>query len=224
MTDYATLAEFKVTVPLASTDASRDASITRMLTAASRAIDAFCGRPDGFVALGTAAARVYPGSGESVQRIDECTSITTVSVKDSPTDATYTDWAATDWVAFSGDPEAPNFNSTPYTQLMISADSNYSVFTGGTYGARGGVPASPDRLRAVPTVQVTAKWGYATTVPAQIKEVCILQAARWWKRGQSAWADTLGSSDLGQLMYTKVLDPDLQMILQQGRFVRPGIG
>lgn len=223
MTDYASLAEFKAEIPLSSVDATRDAVITRMLTAASRAIDAFCGRPDGFVS-GLAAARYFAGSGNALMPIDECTSITEVAVKDSAIETTYTAWAATDWIPFTGDPERPNFNKTPYTWLMVDPSGSYVSFTSGNFLSRGGFSPLSDGMRATKTVKVTATWGYAATVPDQIKEACLIQTARWWKRAQSSWGDSMASPELGVLIYRQKLDPDVANILVGGRFVKMALG
>lgn len=210
MADYATLAELKAR--LEKTLPDDDTVLSALITAASRAIDAFCNRPDGFVAPTIATARVYAGSGRAWQRIDECVEITLVEVKESATDDGYVAWTGADWIAFSGDPEQPDFNRTPYTAILCAAGGAYSVFTSGFMTQHG-----------VPTVRVTAKWGYAVTVPPAIREACVIQAARWWKRGQSAWADTAGTPELGLLLYRRELDPDLKMILVTGRYVRPVI-
>lgn len=224
MTDYCSVAEVKAQVGKTGSDA--DTILTAMVTAASRAIDNFCNRPDGFVATSTASARVYAGEGRSWQRIDECTEISLVAVKASPTDSSYTSWATTDWIAFKGDPERPNFNATPYDAVMCSAVGNYSIFTSGFFSTKQGFRPDPDYeyKRGVPTIQITAKWGYATTVPAAIKQAAITLCARWWKRGESAWSDVLASGELGQLLYRKELDPDVKMMLVAGRYVRPAIG
>ena len=76
----------------------------------------------------------------------------------------------------------------------------------------------------VQTVKVTAKWGYAATVPYVVKEAACIQAARWYSRGKSAWSDTVGSPDMGMLMYRQKLDPDVYEMLVDGRLVRPAIG
>ncbi len=81
----------------------------------------------------------------------------------------------------------------------------------------------PDFLetRGTPTVRVTAKWGYALSCPKRVQEACIVQAARWFKRGESSWADSMATSELGTLMVTKELDPDVRMMLEAGRLVKP---
>jgi hypothetical protein len=223
MTDYCSVSEIKARTGKSQTD--DDTVLTALVTAASRAIDSYCNRPDGFVALSVATARVYAGSGRSWMPIDECTEISLVAVKDSPTDTTYTSWAATDWVAFRGDPKRPNFNATPYSAIMCTAYGDYSAFLNGQYITRSGFRPDPDNdtYRGVPTVQVTAKWGYATTVPAAIKEAAVVLASRWYKRGQSAWSDVLANTETGMLMYRKEIDPDVKFMLSAGRYVRPAV-
>jgi len=204
---YATIAVLKAAME--KTDSADDAMLQLMLDAATKAIDTYCKRPDGFVAISTASARYYVGSGLSYQMIDECTTISAVAVKDSIDDTTYTAWLTTDYDKAAGSRESPDFNATPYTVLFCKPDGDYSTFTSGKMG----------RMRA-PTVSVTAKWGYATLCPDQIEVACAMQAARWWKRLQGAMADSLASPDMGTLMYLKQLDPDIQQILIGGGFVR----
>jgi len=210
MTDYASISEIKAAIN--KTSADDDTVLTALATAASRAVDNFCNRPDGFVALETATARVYAGEGKSWQTIDECTSVTEVAVKDSTTDDDYTDWTTADWIAFSGDPEHPEFNRLPYTALMVGYDGDYAHFLNGRRGKH-----------SVPTMQITAKWGYATDVPTPIKQATIITASRWYKRGEGGWSDVLASGELGMLLYQKMLDPDVKLLLVAGRYVRPAI-
>jgi hypothetical protein len=225
MADYCTSAEVKAQPDI--TGATHDAVIAAMITAASRAIDNYCRRPDGFVALSlvNATYRLYAGSGVAVQRIDECVAVTEVNVKDSPTDSTYTAWLAGDYIAASGDPESPDFNRTPYTLLIVDPTGDYSFFTGGMFSFRKGFRPDPDvPYRGVPTIQVKARWGYAATVPEAIKQATIIQVCRWLTRGGSSWADSIGSAETGTLMFRSELDPDVKFILSSGRYVRPAVG
>ena len=212
MTDYATLANVKTQVEIPATTVKYDTSLAFLITRASRAIDRYCGREDNwFVALATDAIRTYNGSGKMYQWIHECVSISLVEVKDSPTDTAYTAWVATDWKAFCGAPDNPNFNITPYTGLMIDAvDGTYDSFTSGRVSDI-----------ALPTVRVTAKWGYATTVPAQIEEATMIQTARWFKRAESSWADSIQRENLGRLGFVLTLDPDVKMLLDDGAWCDP---
>lgn len=206
MTVYATAAELRAQPDMNSSDS--DVVLGALLEAASRAIDAYCNRPDGFVAVDTAAARVYPGSGRPVQWIDECVSISLVEVKTAVTDSSYVEWSSGDWLAFSGEPRLPDYNRTPYQGVMVAPGGSYAVFTGG----------------AGPTVRVTARWGYAATCPAAVQQACITLAARWYKRGKTFWSDAMTAPDGGVAMFRKALDPDVQFMLTLGRLVRPTIG
>jgi hypothetical protein len=212
MADYCTPAELRTQIEkTGTTGAGTDAALGVIITAASRTIDRHCNRPDGFVALAVAVARYYNGMDKPYLLIDECTSVTAVAVKDSPSDTTYTAWAATDYQVCSGDPGDPDWNSTPYNMIMVLPTGDYSTFISGKYSVG----------NIVPMVRVTATWGYATTAPAGIKEACIALSARWFKQGTSAWADTLASPELGTLLYQRD-NVDIRNML--ARFVKPAIG
>ena len=222
MANYCTPAELRTQIEKTGTTGSgSDAALGVIIEAVSRSIDKFCNRPDGFVALSQGVARYYTGQGQAHLLIDECTSISAVAVKDSATDTTYTAWATTDWQACTGDPRSPDWNSTPYTMLMVLPTGSYSVFVSGQTGYMRGFRPTNEEVRNVPTVKVTATWGYATTCPPAIKEAAIALSARWFKQGQSGWADTLASVDLGQLIYQRE-NNDIRMMLT--RYIKPAIG
>jgi len=231
---YATLAEFKAEIDLVDTAEKWTATITRLLNSATRNINTFCNRPDGFEADSVASARYYVGSGKPYQLIDEFTELSAVAVKNSTSDDedSYTAWVIgtlgttteADVFAVTGDPKMPDYVSTPYTMLIVGANGDYSIFTSGAYSFKSGFRPYTTVPGGVPTVKVTAKWGYSTAVPADINTACIMQAARWFKRLQSAMADTLASSEMGTLMYTKGLDPAIQQILVNGRYVKTMTG
>ena len=222
---YATLDDIKTALDKQTT--ADDAALLLILKAATKAIDNFCNRPDGFVADAAASARLYPGTGGPVLYIDECAEVTLVAVKDSVTATTYTAWAPGDWLAFRGGPDRPDFQPTdrglPYHAIMVTATGDESYFTSGRYTQMQGFRPTFVGSRGVPTVQVTARWGYADEVPAPIREACIVQAARWFRRGLGQWSDTIGSPDFGQFMYRRAIDPAVQMILVHGRYKRIGI-
>lgn len=221
---YATKEEIKSAI--GKTTNSADFIIEDVIIpAASRAIDNYCNRKkDGFVSASVATARLYTGQGKPYLFTDEFTSVTLVEVKDSATDTAYTSWTSTDWIAFSGEADYPEFNDLPYTGIMVDPTGTYDIFPSGYFSTRRGFKPEIEVKRGIPTVRVTAKWGYAVTVPSEIKQACVIQSARWFKRGESAWSDSLASGELGQLMFLKKLDPDIEMILVNGRYVIPAIG
>jgi hypothetical protein len=209
MANWASVEELRSQINKASP--LSDVDLRSILTAAENTINRFCHRKDGFLAATTASARTYPGSGNGFLVIDETPEITAVGAKESYSDASFTAWATTDWIAFSGSRRFPNFNATPYTGLMINPNGDYSHFFKGTQPG-------------FPMVQITAKWGAYTTIPTELKEASIMQAARWFKRLEGAMSDALAGGELGTLLYRQSLDPDIKMILVSGRYVRPAVG
>ena len=206
------------------TSAADDAILTALISAAERTINRFCNRPDGFEADAAASARIYAGSGKPYQFIDECVVVSDVAVKNSATSDTYTAWGSGDYIECSGDPRSPNFNDLPYNLLLVDATGDESIFTSGKFTTRGGFRPATDVHRGVPTVQVTARWGFSADVPDDIAEACIMQVARWYKRLQGSMGDALASAELGQLLFTKKLDPDVELILSRGRYIKPTTG
>lgn len=203
---YVSVAEMRASID--KTSALDDATIQFIIDSASEVIDGVCQRPDGFVADSIASARIYPGSGSEWQRIDECVEVSAVRLKTSATD-TFTALAATDYLKATGDRRRPEYNVTPYTALRMDENGDYSIW----YYCDG-----------YPNVEVTAKWGYAVAVPARVKEATIVLAARAYKRGQSAWSDALASGELGMLLYRAAMDPEVKLILIEGRLIRPSVG
>lgn len=205
--------------------------IDDLLDICSEAIDTICNRPDGFIAASTATARTFVGSGHNVQKINECVEISLVEVKRSINDSTWVSWASTDWLAFRGSHKRPNFNPLaknnpmPYTSLMIALTGNQSHFTSGyTYLTREGFPPAqifPETGQ--PTVRVTAKWGYAVSVPLAIKQATIIQATQFFKRGQGVWADALANGDFQELRFVKETDPAYNFLTRH-KYVMPQIG
>lgn len=203
---YASLDELKNQIQ--KTQSDQDGLLNFMLLAASTMVDTYCNREqDGFEAPETATVRIYAGTGKRWLWIDECVEVTKVEAKTSATDDTYTEWSAADWLAGAGDPERPNWNCTPYHFILTTSAGSYGYF-----------PCSPE-----PVVRVTARWGYAEEAPETVKQATLTIAARWYKRGQSAWADALASGDFAQLLYRQKVDPDVAMMLDMGRLVRPAV-
>jgi hypothetical protein len=229
---YATLAELKAEIDVEGT--GDDATLQRLLDAAENAINSKCNRPDGFVAVDTATPRYYPGSGKAYQYIGECVEVTAVAVKDSPSDDEdeYESWvvgtpgvtANADVFPAFGDPEWPDYNRTPYDMLIIGTNSQNApaIFTSGRYSYTGGFPrSSQPRKYGVLTVRVTAKWGFATVVPTDIKEATIMMAARVYKQLQSTMSDTIAAPEFGELMFRRGMHPTVDWILHEGRYIQP---
>lgn len=220
---YPTVADVRRTIAKVLPD--KNDELQECLDAAIQLVHDHCNRPDGWEAVSVASARVYPGTGMYYTWIDECVEITAVGVKDSPTDAVYASWSAADWIPFSGAPDWPDFNRKPYVGIMTTPTGNSQVFTSGMFTGARGFRGDSDTMRNTPTVEVTAKWGNSLVLPATIKRAIIIQAARYFKRGESAYQDAVGNADTGgMMMFRSKLDADVLEILENGRHVRPPIG
>jgi len=222
---YAIAAELRTQIDkTGTTGAASDTALAVILAGVSESIDRLLNHPDGFYADSIATARLYAGSGGIWQRIDECAAITAVAVKDSVTDSSYTSWSSSDYIPCSGDPKDPDFNSLPYTALMIDPNGDYSHFTGGKYAGTPGFKPIESTWRSVPTVRVTARWGYQLQTPPLIKQACIAIAASWFKQGEGGWAgDALASTDFGQLIYNAE-NSMVRKMLENSRLYRPAVG
>jgi len=60
---------------------------------------------------------------------------------------------------------------------------------------------------------------YIYQYPDLIKQACIIQAMRWYKRKESAFQDVVGNAELGQTIVYKSLDPDVRLIINSLRKV-----
>ena len=196
---YVTVADIKAAMPdaIPAGETSYDSILGDLADRASELIDRLTGREVGaYDASASASARIYDGSGKSYQWIDECVEITKVEVKDSPTDDDYVTWSTSDYIVATGSPDYPEYNKTPYTLLLVDINGDYATFTKGPR-----------------TVRVTARWGYSDDPPEVVKQAVIIQAVRWFKRGQQAFQDVSGQVELGQLTYAKKIDPDIVAML-----------
>jgi hypothetical protein len=203
MSDYCTTAQVKAQHPDVISGSSYDTLLDGLVTTASRMIDRWLGHEDNaFVAQDSATDKYYTGSGGYVQRIDPCTSITTVSVKATRTAASYTDWDSGDWNSAAGASDNPDWNAGYYTVLM-TAEGISKTFTEGQK-----------------TVKVTAKWGRTATCPEVIKEAAIEQTMILFKQAQQAQQRSGGNDGLGTVFYSRGLDRNIKDILTASGYRR----
>lgn len=171
-----------------------------MITTASRLIDAYMGRWEGFFYPTTdAKTSYYDGSGEQEQDIDEHASITSVSVsEEGGIDSTsYTAWGSSDYYTY---PYNASNHGKPITKIIADVlNGSKTVF----YRYRRGV-----KIVGIP--------GYSTTTPELVKKACRIQAYRWFMRAKSGWQDVTGTEETGQLKYKGMaeLDADVRAMLK----------
>jgi len=218
MTTYATVAQLKIRIQLHATlTADQEVALEELLEASSRNIDRVCRVGENGFAVGSAADKYFPAEGESFLNILKCTNISNVAVKASVAATTYTDWATPttpmagdgDWIPCRGNPESPEFGVTPYDLLIIDLNGDYSIFIDGG---------------SAPVVKVTAVWGTQASVPSDIREACLMQAAKWFKKYQGAQASELGLDQFGKIKYTRSMDSGVKQILLEGNWILPLYG
>lgn len=201
MADYCSSSDIKADMPdsaLASTtDTTYDTAINNFITSASRLIDKEVGREPGWFASTDEETRYYDGSGESTQEIDECHTLTSVSVSESGLmgSSNYTAWTLdTD---FYISPYNYDLLEIPFYRLIADWNGTKFIF--------------PHFRKAV---KVVGQFGYSATPPDDIKMACKIQAVRWFGRAKQMYQDASASAATGQFIYAQSLDPDVKEILR----------
>ena len=184
---YATLSDLKIRLGISTTDSNRDAALEQMIEASSRQIDGWTAR----TFYTQTAARILTAAYPDVLELDkDLISITTLETDEYGDRVFETTWDATDY-ELDGD--------TPYRTVFL---------------APGGTRAFPTGRRRV---RITGAWGYATTVPAPIREATLLMSARLYKRKDAPFG-VAGSAEHGQLQTISSIDPDVKQLIQQFRW------
>lgn len=196
--DYTTSTDAFAEMPEGNYSTSDYANMAGYVTAASRLIDAFVGRWDGFFYPTTDdATRYYNGSGCEEQDIDEFAAITSVSVSESGllSSSDYTLWGSSDYYV---EPYNYAANGKPINKLVI----NWNGSKPGWYSYR-------------KSVQVVGIAGYSVTIHPLIEQAAKIQAVRWFMRAKGGWQDVAGNENTGQLRYKGAveLDADIRAML-----------
>lgn len=189
--EYATSAELKARLGI--TDSQDDSVIAAVLAAVSREIDDWTGRR--FYAA--SETRYYTADSSELLWLDDVLSISSLAT-DEAGDRTY----ATAWSASYYDLEPYNaaLQGKPYSRLR----------------ARTG--AFPLTHRGV---KVIGSFGYASTTPPVIKEACLIQSSRIFRR-RDAPLGVVGAPDIGQIILRGQLDPDVKVMIQPYRLISVG--
>lgn len=187
--DYISVANLKTVLGI--TDSVDDASLGYAVTAASRAIDKYCGRQFGL--SGSAVARYYDSgpvfAGEyPIVPIDDVQTTTGLVVKgaDALPGSTF---------------DTTLVNGTDFRLVPLNAAVELAPWTA---------------LEIVTTpwtrYEVTANYGW-TTVPTEVTHAALIQATRFWKRKDAPFG-VAGSPELGsEVRLLASVDPDVALIL-----------
>ncbi len=199
--NYCSAGDIKAVMPDQSWPAtSYDALLDLYATRASREFDRITNRTPGAYAVTTASDRYFTGDGSLYLypgEMAEAPSAVAVAEGGDLTDLTSWNTASDYFLT----PYNAADEGQPYTGLEIDINA----------GARSYWPSVPR------CVKVTAKWGYSTAVPDEIKQAVITMAARLFKRGQQGFEDASAIRDLGQLRYVKGQDPAVDVLVRHLR-------
>jgi len=192
---YATLAQIKSALRIASGDATDDALLEMAVESASRLIDAYCGR--NFINAGT-ATRYYNTDNPYVVQIDDARSIAQVQTStglDGVYDTTWTLGTA----GGQGDAQPEPINDYlggvvwPFTRIRAIGD--YTFPTGSEN-----------------SIKVTAVFGWPN-IPVTVTQATILQSSRIFTRLQSPLG-VAGFGDMGIMRVSRGLDPDVAQLIE----------
>mgnify|MGYP000623738869 CR=1 FL=1 len=202
--DYVTVAEIKAALPADNWSGvtTYDTRLTTLCTTASRLIDRDVRKFPGYFYASTDDTRYYdaPTSGLTLYIDELAAAPTSVSISTSGSITSFTAMASTDYIM---GPYNAVANGKPYWWIALDA-LNGSVAS--WYGFAKGV-------------KVVGKFGYSTTVPADVKQVALEQVIRWFKMELKNYSDYghVGTVPMGEYApkerYTNI-DGDLTDMLQ----------
>lgn len=184
---YTTTALVKASLGIPAATTSEDTAIQAAIDAAEALIDNYTGRTFETVT----EARTYLPRTASVVDVDDIATASGLVIKtDEDQDGTFetTLTITTDYVIVK--------NAAPF-RLITNVNRGW-----------------PLSLYGRPTIEVTATFGYSTTVPDNIKQAALLMASRLFQRKASPLGFQAGAiSEFGPVRISRT-DPDVAALLQ----------
>lgn len=190
---YCTLADVKAALRI--TDAVDDSLLEMAVESASRLIDGYAYRY--FYNAGT-ATRDFVAEDSYLTIIDDLISISELKTTDE-IGSDYVTWSADDYQLRPVNGKIDGL-SVPYTSILSTDDLLFNI----------------KGQQAL--VRVTGVWGWSA-VPIAIKQACVIQASRIYKRLDSPLG-VAGFGDLGAIRVGRALDPDVEQLVMPYRIMR----
>lgn len=189
---YASLAELKSALRI--TDVADDVLLQLALDSASELVDDHCGRT--FVVNAVASTRTYDPTGDRID-VDDIYTTTDLAVS-----------AGGEAIAAEVPGTSSGYRLGPRWAPQVGEPWTFIVNVGGSWATNDRWPR-----RWSGPVAVTARWGYAATVPAKVRQATLLQASRLFSRRHSPYG-VAGSPELGgELRLLAKVDPDVAVML-----------
>jgi hypothetical protein len=174
-----------------------DGLLEEMVEEASRLVDDYKGLEPGAYKTKDYAAdevRLYFGSGRGTQEFDHATSITKLEVEE--VDGAFTEWT-----------KDTDFYLWPPNATQTGESYRAAVVSDRVGTTKGTFEHGYNRIR------ITGKFGISTEPPASIERAVKIQAQRWYHRALQGWMDTGAIVALGELTFTKDLDPEAKNLI-----------
>jgi len=198
---YATLAQVKAALRI--TDTIDDTLIELAIESASRDIDAYCARV--FYSVGT-GTRFFSATDDYFCAIDDAQSISEVATSSTSNGVYATVWANPTAGNNDGDYQTEPVNASYPNDGIVMPITGLRALWNYLFPIAGGAAL----------VKVTGVWGWSA-VPTAIKQACVIQAARIFKRNDSPLG-VAGFGDMGAMRVSRV-DPDVARMLEPYRRV-----
>ena len=192
MSDYLILEAFKERFPSIS-GIDDDDLISAAITAASQAVDAYCGRR--FWLDTTTSARWFTATRSHYIDVDDfvSTSSVVVATDDDDDGVAETTWTSDDWFCEPINGKRGGLEGLPFDRII--AANTLSFPTGNVR----------------PSVQVTAQWGWAE-VPEAVVQATLIKAAQVYRRKDSP-DSVIGGGDFGVIRVSRFEDPTVVLLL-----------
>lgn len=196
MAQYATLGEIKLYRGIATASTKDDELLLALVGRAQSQIETYTGRV--FVAPTTAATHYFDAvrdisdNGRTLYLDDDLVSITAITNGDDETVTT------ADYVT---EPR----NHAPYHAITIKAGAS----TTWTY------EDSPENA-----IEVSGRWGYATSAPNDIKQATIRLAAYYYAQKDASTFDVTAFPDAGVIQVPQGIPADVKTIIEPYRRLR----
>jgi hypothetical protein len=191
--NYCSVAELKAVLGIPAADTADDSKMETVIMAVSRQIDGFTGRR--FYTTSAAETRAYTAQDYNILFLpDDLNSLTSLKTDQDGDGVFETTWATTDYTLM---PKNASLDSKPYTYIIPKPLGSYTF------------PSSIPN-----SVQVVGKfgWGATSSAPNQVKQACIIQSERIFKRKDAPFG-VVGSGDFGTVSVIPAFDPDVKDML-----------
>jgi hypothetical protein len=196
---YATLAQVKSALKII--DSIDDALLELAVEAASREIDAYCGRV--FYSMGS-QSRFYAASDPYFCPIDDCQSVTEIATALTSNGNYDTIWANPTANQNNGDYQIEPLNAAYPTDGIVAPITGVRALWRYLFPTIGGNAL----------VRVTGTWGWAAT-PTAVKQATVILASRIFKRNDSPMG-VAGFGDMGVMRISRT-DPDVAALVDPYR-------